>query len=114
MFVAFRAARSWSWRTRSSAIVPPSFWTRWQQVSCDRVPAHAKQLEWLALLGASARPTFHHDLDATARSDGGVQIYWNSVRVTKLRVPLSPECIPRLLVALEAGCDHAGVNLIDL
>src|SRR4029079_13455787 len=48
------------------------------------------------------------------RSESGVEIDAHAVRIEKLRVALSPERVPRLLVAVEAGGDDARVRLVDV
>src|ERR671931_599072 len=48
------------------------------------------------------------------RSERGVEVDADPVRILELRVALTPERVPRLLLAVEAGVDGALVRLVDL
>src|SRR5512133_896037 len=47
-------------------------------------------------------------------AERGVQIDVHAARVLQQGIALAPECIPRLLLALEPCFRHAGVDLVDL
>src|ERR1041385_7506793 len=48
------------------------------------------------------------------RSERGVEVDADPLRVLELRVALAPERVPRLLLAVEARLDDARVGLVDL
>ena len=59
------------------------------------------------------RPSFVEASEWPRFSAGGVKVDQYAVRVKQLCIPLAPERVPRVFVAVVAGANHLRVDLVD-